>query len=211
MLLKNTGGGDFDPAPAGSHLAICCQVIDVGTQHWDGPFGHKANRKIRIAWELPNEKKVFDEAKGEEPLIVSVEYTASLNERANLRHVLESWRGKEFSEQELEGFDPRQLLGKPCIVTIVHENKKGKVYGNVKGVAAKPKGMEVPAPTLPQIYFSLEPKEFDQKIFSALPEWLRKKIAGSDEGKVLIKGEAGPSNAQNEHASTAPDDDEIPF
>jgi hypothetical protein len=212
MLLKDTGGGDFDPAPAGSHLAVCVQVVDVGTQHWDGPYGHKSNRKIRIAWELPNEKKVFDEKKGPESILVSAEYTASLNERANLRHVLESWRGKAFTPEELEGFDAKNLLGKSCLVTIVHEKKKDKVYGNVKGVASLPKGMEKPVATLPQIYFSLEPSEFDPKIFQQLPEWLRTKIAGSDEGKVLISGQTSDPSGGNEHASApAPDDDEIPF
>ncbi len=114
MKLSDKGGGDFEPPPAGTHVARCVQVIDVGTQHWtSAQYGPKSGRKIRLTWELSNETKVFDETKGEQPIFVSAEYTASLNEKSNLRKVLTSWRGKPFSDEELQGFDPRKISA-PC-------------------------------------------------------------------------------------------------
>ena len=54
LTVANTGG-DFKPAPAGSHLARCYRIIDLGTQKvvWKGT--EKAMKKIIIGWELHGE------------------------------------------------------------------------------------------------------------------------------------------------------------
>jgi hypothetical protein len=65
----------------------------------------------------------------------------SLNEQANLRSILEGWRGKAFSEEELAGFDIAALLGKPCLVDIEHKAKRnGNMKSKVKSVNASPAG-----------------------------------------------------------------------
>jgi hypothetical protein len=67
-------------------------------------------RKIRLTFELPTELKVFDEEKGEQPTVLGKKYTLSLSEKAFLRKDLESRRGKQFTEEEMKGFDIAKLV-----------------------------------------------------------------------------------------------------
>ena len=52
---------------------------------------------------IPDEKAIFDEEKGLQPFVLSKGHTLSLYEKANLRHNLESWRGKQFTAEEWPG------------------------------------------------------------------------------------------------------------
>lgn len=163
-------------APAGSHVARCISVIDLGTQ--ETPFGEA--HKVRITWELPDEKAVFKEENGEQPFVLSKDYTLSLYEKANLRHDLESWRGRAFTEQELKGFDISKLIGAACLLSVIHKTSdKGKTYANISSVSALPKGMQCP----PMINDAVEYSISDGKsnVYESFPEWLQKKIAGAKE------------------------------
>ena len=163
-------------APAGSHVARCISVIDLGTQ--ETPFGEA--HKVQITWELPEEKAVFREERGEEPFVLSKDYTLSLYEKANLRHDLESWRGRAFTEQELKGFDISKLIGAPCLLSVIHKtNTKGKTYANVSSVSALAKGMQCPPMINPAVEYSLS--DGKNNIYEGLPEWLQKKIASAKE------------------------------
>jgi hypothetical protein len=52
-----------------------------------------------------------DERGDRAPFLVSKRYTLILNEKGNLRPMLEAWRGRKFAPQELKGFDLERLLG----------------------------------------------------------------------------------------------------
>ncbi len=104
LIAKTTGGSDMTPAPEGTHLARCVQVVDKGTQVSD--FYKKAYHKVMIGWELPEELNPDDENL---PYLVWGHYTVSLSDNANLRHMLESWRGKRFTAEELDGFNLRNI------------------------------------------------------------------------------------------------------
>ena len=119
LTAKSSGGGDFDIAPAGNHVAICYGVVDLGEheQEWQGKVSLK--HRVRISWELCDE--LMSDGR---PFSISKEYTLSLNEKATLRHDLESWRGRPFTDAELAGFDIFVLLGKPCMVNVVHKPKR---------------------------------------------------------------------------------------
>jgi hypothetical protein len=109
----------------------------------------KLTRKVRLGWELPNEKAVFNEERGEESFMCGQDYTLSLGERANLRHTLESWRGRDFSEAELKGFDLKILLRKSCLVNLIHRKSRNqRNYAQVASVMPLPKGMSCPKQTL---------------------------------------------------------------
>jgi len=169
MLVKETGS-DFKPCPDGTHLARCCAVIALGTQPQTNP-SFKETFKTLLVWELPNELM-----ENGEPFTVSKEYTASLSEKATLRHHLQGWRGKPFSGQELKGFALENVLNVPCMVTVAHEqNRAQKVYAKVVGVAAPLKGTSVPELKRKVVHYELDHGEND--VYKALPEWVRKKIA----------------------------------
>lgn len=182
MRWTDSGGGDFEQAPIGSHVARCVKIIDIGTQRGEYQGKATVRRQCIIGWELPTELMTEGEYAGK-PFIVSRFYTASLGEKANLRKDLENWRGRAFTEQELLGFESKNILGKPCMLSIIH-NDKGKA--RVSAVMALPKGMQVPEQVNPSVYFSLD--EFDPKVFEALSDGYKKLIQASPEYQQLKSG-----------------------
>jgi hypothetical protein len=179
-LIVSEKADAYQLAPEGIHPARCAWIVDLGTQHDDYNGKSKRLRKVRISWELPNEKTVFDEEKGEEPFLVSKEYTKTLGTKSNLRHDIESWRGKGFTGSEAEAFDLAVLLGKPCMVNVIHEvSKLNRKYAKIIGVTPLPKGMQAPAQILPSLQYSIE--DGLEGAFKELPEFVRQKILASDE------------------------------
>ncbi len=198
LIASAKSGAPRQNPPAGTHVARAYQIIDLGThdKEWQGK--KRKSHEIRVSWELPDELADFGKGKPE-PFAVHKTYTLSLSEKANLRHDLESWRGKPFTEQELESFDVCTVLGAPCMVTIIHVEKNGNTYANVSNVTALPKSMKatMPAPVNPPVEFSLA--DHDEAVFRALPDFLREIIQASDEWK------------QNGAEPAPPDDDNIPM
>lgn len=140
MPIIATAGSDsanFTPAPAGTHQAVCVDVIDIGkkpNKFKNGQMQHK----IDIAWQID---EMRDDGKR---FVVYKRYTLSLNEKATLRHDLESWRGKPFTRDEEMGFDVESVIGANCLISIQHKpgtTDPNKVFANVMSVAPLLKGM----------------------------------------------------------------------
>lgn len=198
-MWKDNGGGDFEQPPVGTHVARCVKVIDIGTQK--GEFEGKANfkRQVIIGWELPNDPMTEGDYKGK-PFTVSRFYTASLGEKANLRADLKNWRGRDFTPQELAGFDPKNIIGKCCMLSLTL-NKNQKV--RVTGVMSLPKGMDVPEQVSPAVYFSLD--DFDDTVYQSLSDGYKKMINVSPEFQQLTSFDT-PVKKRAEDL-----DDDIPF
>lgn len=114
----------IDPVPEGLWPAVCCDVVDMGIVDWG--FGPQV--KIKICWQLeeinPKTGKRY---------LVSQAYTPSLHEKSKLRPILESWRGKKFTKDELKKFDIEKLIGACCQLSITHNIKDGgETYANVQ-------------------------------------------------------------------------------
>lgn len=208
-------GGDFTPPPAGTHIAICYRVIDLGTQQTEYQGKVKHAHKVLVSWELPNELMPDGEHRGE-PFTQHQRYTLSSHEKSTMRKHLESWRGKAFTDAELEAFDMKNMLGKACFLSLVHESKQGRTYCNIGAIGALPKGTQVPAlKNVPQ-YLSLDgmlDSDFDA-VFAKLSESLQGTIRKSPEFQELQRRR----QRTPEHISDAPTtqndsdlDDEIPF
>lgn len=208
IASQNSGSGDFKLPPAGTHAARCIQVIDLGTHHDEYIGKPKTQHKVRVNFELPDEKAVFDEKKGEEPFFVGVDYTLNLGEKSNLRRDLESWRGRPFSEDELEGFDISKLIGVPAMVSLIHrKSAAGKDYSKITGIAKMPKGMICPEQINPSLEFSLG--EINSTKFSNLPNWIQNKIKESDEYIEASKSANSAKTVEEELKEPAGGD--IPF
>lgn len=190
------------PAPAGSHVARCVRVIDLGTQTTDGQYGVKTQPKFMITWELPHELHVFVEEKGPEPFVVSQEFTLSLGKKARLREMLQAWRGRPFTEDELAGFDVTKIAGVPCTLNIIHavSEKNGNTYANIASIAPLMKGITCPPAILPVITYDVA--EGRSAKFAALPEWIRNKIEACAEWKDAPVAAAATPAADD----IAPDD-----
>ncbi len=202
MKWTDTGGGDFKPAPVGSHIARCIKVIDMGTQKNEYEGRVSFVRQVNLTWELPNELMEDGNSAGK-PFTVSKIYTASLGEKANLRRDLQTWRGKEFTPDELRGFDARNVLGKACMLSVIHTDK-GKA--KVSAVMAVPKGMETPAQVNESVYFSLDPSEFSLEVYESLGKWHKETIALSPEYATAVH--VAPAEVSDPMADLT---DDIPF
>lgn len=205
MRVSDNGGGDFEQAPAGTHVARCVRLIDIGTQFGEYQGKPTSARKVVVTWELPNERMTEGEYAGK-PFLVGKWYTASIGEKANLRKDLVNWRGREFNEEELRGFDIKKLLGVPCLLSLT-PNEKNKV--RVTGIMKPPPGTTCPPQINPPVYFSLERDEFNQAVFDSLSEFWQKEIQKSPEWGDL-RGKPGPVKASAVQ-SFAEMEDDIPF
>ena len=173
MKFANTGGGTFENPPAGAYPAVCTKMIDLGTQEvsWQGAI--KYAHKVKIVFEL--DEKMTDGR----PFITMRDFTVSLHEKAALRIFLKNWRGRDFTDEELRGFDPKVLIGKGCLLSLVENGE----YVNIDSVMKLPKGMEAPVPVNPTVFFSLA--EFDQAEFDKLSPKIQEKIMKSPEYQSL--------------------------
>lgn len=184
IIASNTGT-NFTPVPAGTYAARCYSMIHIGTVTENYMGEDKEMNKVRITWELPTELKVFKEENGEQPYSVSKEFTLSMHEKANLRKFLEGWRGKGFTEEEAKSFDITKLLGKPCLLSIIHKaNKQGNQYATISGVSTLPKGMDCPAQINKNFEFTWD--EFSQEKFDSLPDYLKEKMRTSREYRNVV-------------------------
>lgn len=172
---------NFEIVPAGNHIARCYSMIEIGTEEIEYQGEKKKAYKVRISWELPNERKVFNPEKGEQPFTVSKDYTLSMHEKANLRHDLQSWRGKAFTDEEARAFDITKLIGVPCMLNVIHNVSKnnGNTYANIAGVTPIPKGIPIPEQINRSFVFSYD--AFDEATFLGLPDWIRERIEKTPE------------------------------
>lgn len=195
--------------PSGNHVARCYGMIHIGTVTEKNAMGElQTMNKVLIDWELPLEKAVFTEEKGEQPFVFSKEFTLSMNEKANLRKLISSWRGKALTDAEASEFDLTKLVGTPCMINIVHKQTKdgSKTYANLAGVTPLPKGLDCPAQINPKRILDYE--NWNQELFMTLPDWLSNKISSSKEynQKFNFNTPVQPSLDKVQEA-----DDELPW
>jgi hypothetical protein len=142
IIVTNAGGGDFTPHPEGQFAARCIDVVDMGWQRTD--FGPKY--KIRVAFFCGRtERREIDGEKVDVPMTVMGFFTASLNEKANLRKFLESWRGRPFTIAEAARFDMEKMLNAEALIQVAHNKAtNGKTYANITSIMRLPPGMGAP-------------------------------------------------------------------
>lgn len=205
LVVKGGNSADFEPAPAGMQLARCFRVVDLGTQETTYKGEVKHSHAILIGWELPNAPMTDGR-----PFVVSRRFTASLGQKATLRAVLESWRGRKFTAAELDGFDLKNIIGKTCLINIIHSPSKdgSKMYANVDTVNPVVQGMPIPNAINEQVFFSLS--DYDHAVFEKLGNNLQETVRKSPEYQALGAGvKAAPAQAP---APAGDDmDDDIPF
>lgn len=208
---SDTGGGkDFSPVPEGSHLAVCDMFVDLGLQE-GGKFG--AKHKIYLRWQIPNLTVEYekDGQKIVAPMSIGATYTLSLSEKSNLRPMLQSWRGRAFTADELKKFDVTSVVGAPCMLTVYHDHKDdGTAYAKVGVVAKLPAG--VPAPVLEGETLIYDADNLDT--FEKLRPWMQEKI------RAQVKPDNAPEERGSDFGAGQPGhipgydtdlDDDVPF
>ena len=207
MFIPNPSesGGDFAPVPAGTHLALCYRVIDLGRQKSTFQGEEKVAHKIMISWELPDER--MEDGR---PFTIHKRYTWSMHEKASLRKDLEAWRGAPFKEADFGTFDIRNVLGKACIVSVVQDMKPdGKIYANVAGVGKVMKNLTIPPMTNDPVYLWVTPARWDQDVFNSLSDGLKRVIVSSPEYDEMMVAANQPEPLSANTGEFV--DDEVPF
>jgi len=211
MAINATTNGNTprELIPTGNYIARCYKMIHIGTVEEVILGDKKILNKVRIGWELPTELRVFNEEKGEQPLVIDKEFTLSLYEKSALRGVLKSWRGKDFTEEEAKCFDITKLLGVQCMINIIHKPSKrdaSKIYEEIAGITAVPKGITVPAQI--NSTFCLDYDNFDESKFNSLPDFIKQKMQTSMEYSVLIQPNHREFKSDNEPTK---EESDLPF
>ncbi len=134
-------GAQFQPHPEGQFAAVCVDTIDLGEKLEQFPGSdpktvHKAVILFRTG-EKNDAGALID---------VGVEYTVSMNEKANLRKFLEAMRGKRYTdEQAAAGVPLHKLVGHAALISIAHQQSRaGRTYAKLQAVMPLPKAMVAP-------------------------------------------------------------------
>lgn len=171
-LNVNEGSGkNYEPIEPGTYPAVCYMMVDLGDQF--SKTYNNTQHKVQIGWELPTEKR-----EDGSPQFIYKRYTASLNSKAALRGDLEAWRGKAFTAEELKGFNLSNIVGAPCLLTIIHrDGTDGKTYANIASISGLPKGMPLVAMTVDPIIYDIDANPLED--VDNLPEWIAKIVMES--------------------------------
>jgi hypothetical protein len=164
--------------PEGSHIARCYAFIELGTII--EKFG--THLKLRFEFEIPGEMRVFDEAKGEQPMVIGIEYNAVMNKKSSLYGMIAGWLGKIFTDKEPGEFDTTELVGLSCLLNVKHRiSEAGNDYAVIDSISPVPKEMK--KQLKPQILKSqvLTYVKWNQEIFDSLPDFIQKKMKDSKE------------------------------
>jgi hypothetical protein len=153
LYAPEGGTGTFQLPSEGVVRAVCADVIDLGIRPgWEG----KPTHKIALVFQIDE-----NDDKDGKPLQVQQWFTLSMNDKANLKKFLESWRGKKFEMGEAGQFDLYKLVGAGALLTLVHgkPNQQNRVYANIQSISPMMKGME---PLQVRDYVRREPKDNQQ-------------------------------------------------
>jgi hypothetical protein len=216
LIAKESGGGggEFTPVPQGMHLARCYRVIDLGTQESSYLGTVKHLPKVMVQFEVHGEDDSGNPivtAKGE-PMSISKNFTLSLGEMATLRKDLQTWRGREFTAEELRGFELKNVLGAWAMISVIKAmGNNGKEYTNIAAILSVPPAIKktgMPDGHNDLKMFSID--EPDMVLFDSFSNGLREKIQKSPEWQA--RGNSSASAPSKASTGSIDDlDDDIPF
>ena len=216
IIATDKGGGDFTPVPAGVHLAMCNAVIDLGLQESTGQYAGKVQRRVHLRFEIPDER-VERDGRDIGPAVIGIDLTLSTNEKSKMRKLLEAWRGRVFTDEEIAAFDVTTVLGKLCQLQVIHDTSKpGKTYANISTIMGLSKHQREEFKAKPMqaenqlIVYS--PEDHDPEAWGLVPEYLQKKIAARVRATANdSEMDGAPTGKPSDYAPDSDPDDDIPF
>lgn len=205
LVAKEGGGSKYPPIDEGIHTGVCYSIVDLGDVYSE-KF-ENTSRKVLVTWEIPDETIEIDGKMM--PRAISREYTLSLSSKANLRKDLEAWRCKKFDDEELKGFDLKNVLGKGCQLQVTHTSKGADTYANISAIMGLPKGVKPKQLVNDTVYFDLE-AEGALNLLEKIPQWVQDKIKKSETYKKMT-GQILGSSLYDAPVDALPDSDDLPF
>ena len=200
----------FKPVPAGMHLARCYRIIDLGTQTstYQGKTNHL--HKILVGFEVHGEDADGTRTDEGKPMVIGKQYTLSLNEKANLRADLASWRGRDFTDEEARGFDLKNILGHWAMISVTTSSRDGKEYTNISNVNPVPTAIKkagLPEGENELVYWSISEGSLEE--LEKFGRGIQDKIKGSPEFQHRVNGAQDYAKATGGSFDDLKDD--IPF
>jgi hypothetical protein len=165
MKTESTGV-DRIPVPQGLQHGILVDMIDHGTQKGEYEGKPYARREVRLGFVFPEHTQVFNEENGEQPAMLSVWRTLSLDPKSNLHRDAMAMIGKSLPEE----YDISELLGINVMATVAHVEKDDKsvrdkiasfspLYGKLEPIIIADKDLRI-----------LNLDSFDKEVFESLGE-----------------------------------------
>ena len=188
LVAKAEEGSSFIPVPPGMHLARCYRIVDLGTQESTYMGNIKHVPRVLFQFEVHSEDtegKPLLTSSGE-PMTVSKTFTLSLAEKATMRRDLQTWRGKEFTKEELRGFELKNVLGQWAMITVAENESNGKTYTNIANINPVPATIKkngLPEGKNDLKLFSIE--DADMGLFETFSDYLKDRIRKSPEWERL--------------------------
>ncbi len=142
MILKQNSGSinkEWEQPKVGSYKAVCVDIIDKGFVETEYKGEKKSQHKVRLVWQLDAETSAG------EPMLAGRTVTLSMGKNAKLREILTSWRGRDFTAQEMSaGFDLERVIGAQAQV-IINEFKteEGETRSFVDNVLRPEEGQSI--------------------------------------------------------------------
>lgn len=171
MKIKDRAKPKIPPVAAGSYLAVCVGVLDLGEQHSE-KFKNYAN-KVQIIFELPGETIEVDGK--QEPRQLSREFSVAVKKNSGLRTFISAWNGLTYSDDDFMELDLFDQIGRPALLNVVL-NETGE-YANIESAIQIPKGIPAPVSSTAPIRWDMD--KWDDAVFQTLPEWVQEKIKRS--------------------------------
>jgi hypothetical protein len=178
LVVKDNGGGEYELIPEATYIATSYMLIDLGTHEYEYMGNTGVKQQVYVGWELND-----TDTQGK-PFTTGKYYTASLGKKANLRKDLEAWRGRAFTDEELAGFELKNIMGKSCSIGIIHKEAGEYKKARVSSIQALPKGTSGYSPVNKPIVFDMD--EFNTEVFASFPDFLKNTIKESAEYKALV-------------------------
>lgn len=132
------------PHDAGQFVSVCCDVIDLGlnVEQFQGQPPEVKDKTALVFLTVSED--------GGEVRQISQEFTTSMGKKSNMRKVLESWRGKPYTDDEAKkGVPLDKLEGATALITVAHKTSgAGNEYAIIQTIGPLPKAMKELVPGL---------------------------------------------------------------
>ena len=188
--------GKFAPHPdGGPYAAVCVDVVNM--PQCQTKYG--LQDKVRIVFETELEMEPDDQGRVR-PWLQAAFFGKTIGEKSNLRKFLKSWRGRDFTPEELEAFNLETIVGAPARLIIEHTQDGTDTYANITAILRAENGK------------ILKPSGAYQRVKDRPPK------QGQTQGRPLPQGHPLPASRYAQSVAATPvetpsetDDSNIPF
>ncbi len=185
------------PVDAGPTRGICYMCVDLGTSLSE--FDGKMKRQVLLGFELPDfeESSKVDGRDVTYRRTINKFATLSMNEKATLRKMLEAWRGKVFTDEEIKSYDLFSVVGQTALINIVHKMSNGQPKADIGSITALPRGMSACKSDHPEIRFSMS-DPVHNVLTGDIQPWVQNIVMKSNEWIAVHGDPAGAESPPDE-------------